>query len=492
MKGYIKKKFIEYKIYKKGRVCHKDSICKNYPDGALLIYKDEPEQIRVVCKIKTDFENVRQIINEIMSIELPESEDAYNCLSVLPVEGYMSDSAKVRFVVNSYIIDSEDEYETRVISQFSDDGHKEFYICINVKFLFEANAFIRYDPQIAHLVTGFKTHQPLSDQIKKWCNRTSFNQFKQAIESRVKGQANLRMVLVNVYQYLHVIAKGKSPAKLSMILIGPSGCGKTETMRSLKDYFAKEIPGFVVSLIDMNQITSEGFKGKDTNYLVSGLKAGHSDGIGIVFLDEFDKRLVPAYDGGGANVNDEVQHQLLEAIEGYVFEDDDRTVDTSKTMFIGMGSFDVVRKNRKDEAANTNRFGFGAAATKSEHNIDHYEEVTREDMIKIGACYELIGRFGQVVNYGALSYEAIDNIIDMRVKSVSDTAAVKVSISREMRAYLHENSNTEYGNRLIDSLLRETVNAACADMLEKEIDASEIIVTGKQQYQIIKRRSSKR
>ena len=489
MNDYIKKDNIEYKIYKRCRVCRKDSLYKAYPEGALLIFKNEPGQIRVVCRIKTDYGNVRQIINEIAEIELPEAEGGYNCLSIVPSGDDGINAQKVKFIVKSYNLESESTFHTKFYRQYSEDGSKLFIVCVNVINGDDAYAYEKQSAELAALCEERFKSQSLTARIQNWCKNTTYNQFKQAIENRVKGQANLRMVLINVYQYLNAIAKKQPGSKFSMILAGPSGCGKTETMRALKEYFAKEIPGFVVSLIDMNQITSEGFKGNDTNYLVSGLKAGGSNGIGIVFLDEFDKRLSPAYDSCGTNVNGDIQHQLLEAIEGYVFQEDSSSIDTSKTMFIGLGSFDEVRKRREEEVSNTKKFGFGAAEPESDPGADHFEEISRKDMIELGACYEIIGRFGQVVNYGPLSYEAIDSIIDMRVKAVSDIAPVKVSISKEMRAFLHENANTEYGNRLLDSLLRETSTMACADMYEKGINASEIVLTGEQQYKIIARRT---
>ena len=488
MNNAIKTGRIEYKVYKNGKKCRKDSLCKIYPEGAILLYQYGFEEIDVFCEIKTDGKDIDQVINDISAIKLPEQALCCDCLCILPETASDPTLLKAQLVVNSYMSEKEDDYNTCVLKQISDEDCRLYYVIINAFDPMDVFSFGRgrfnelTDPNCVREDSVFK-------QIKKWCKNTTFNQFRHAIEERVIGQASLSLVLVNVYQYLQCIANKKPISKMSMILTGPSGCGKTETMRALKEYFSKKIPGFIVSLVDMNQITGEGFKGQDTKYLVSELMAGGSDGIGIVFLDEFDKRLMPCYSGSGDNVNAEIQHQLLEAIEGYVFREGDSTVDTSKTMFIGMGSFDVIRQHREQRAASSCKFGFGV--DKNNHEVDHFDEITRKDMIELGACYELIGRFGQIVNYGALSYAAIDNIINMRVNSVSEAIGIKITINKSMREFLHQNSNTNYGNRLIESLIRETVSRALVDVYTKETSVSMITITGENKYKIVKRTSVK-
>ena len=112
----------------------------------------------------------------------------------------------------------------------------------------------------------------LLDQIKLWVERTSFISFLRAIERVVQGQSELKLILFSVYHYLHNIAKDLPLDKLSVILAGPSGCGKTETYRAIKRYFRKEIPKLVVDLVDINQITCEGFSGNNTDLSVVNQK----------------------------------------------------------------------------------------------------------------------------------------------------------------------------------------------------------------------------
>ena len=483
MDDFVKLDAIEYKIFPRGRKCLKSNICAQYPAGSILIYKNSEEHIKVSCVVKTDMADPIWTFAEIVGLDLPESTNNYDFVYIVPAQDQMQYLKASVFLLRRLISCRADAYSIRVYRQCCSNRSDSHLVVMNVP----NNHIEEYDRLygLCYYSDVGEVHMPAIDsvekQIKLWYGKTSFKQFLQAIEERVTGQENLSLVLLNVYLYLQSIAKDLPSPRVNMLLIGPSGCGKTETMRALRDYFEVNIPMLVVSLIDMNQVTSEGFKGNDTRYIVSGLSAGNSDGIGLVFLDEFDKKLIPQYSGNGDNVSREVQHQILATIEGYTIDG----VDTSKTMFIGMGSFDVVRERREAKAVSSGKFGFGA--DKESTKIDHFAEITREEILELGACNELIGRFGLVVNFGSLSYEAIDRIINIRVKEISESSGFNVSISDEMRSYLHENSNTKFGNRLIESLIREAVSLALVNILTEEKDADEITVTGRNRYTIFNR-----
>ena len=313
------------------------------------------------------------------------------------------------------------------------------------------------------------------DQINRWINNVKYKEYEASIGSMVVGQAELKVLLVNVYLYLKDLVFHGKANRHSVILAGPSGCGKTETYRALKEYFRKEIPLLVISIVDMNQITPEGFNGKNTNFIINDLKL-KSDGAGIIFLDEFDKRLVPSHTSHGDNVNENIQAQLLMAVEGCKLDG----IDTSKTMFIGMGSFDAVRAGRKEEK----KIGFVTGQERPDKLASHYFGISIEDMTALGGLHELIGRFVTVINYGQLSPEAIDRIIDLRLSEISEEIGYIILLDDKMRAFLHANANTKFGNRRIYSLLRDTVNSAMIEILENNIRASLIMLTGAGTYQI--------
>ena len=195
----------------------------------------------------------------------------------------------------------------------------------------------------------------------------------------------------------------------------------------------------------MSTITEQGYKGKNPDDIFTLLRHNSDEGVAIVFLDEFDKKLLPSIASGGINVNMAVQSQILTLIEGRK----EHNIDTGKTLFIGMGAFEACR-TRKEEAGK--HMGFG---NENDASVSHYADISRQDMIDIGAAYELIGRFSMIVNYHELANEAVDRIIDMTVNRVSNSIKCEILLSEEMRCELHDNANSRYGCRLIESIIRE-------------------------------------
>ena len=487
MEDFVKTDNIEYKIYKEAKIVLKKSVCEAYPLGRILICQDSGENLNVICEVKTDFTSPKAEIEDIKKIPLPSSDERYIYIGVFPKETNESLVDIERRVIDSLETRDLLEYKNRIFQKDEPTVKKTFYIIANLEEDTEDIFFrdygitsfrekLRQDCEISFAQITAEPSNTLKEQIRSWANKVSFNEFEKEIEKTVQGQPELKSVVFHVYHYLSNIAKELPIDKQSIILTGPSGCGKTETYRALKKYFANEIPLLVVDLIDMNQITPEGFKGENTNFIVKNLKESKSNGIGIVFLDEFDKRLVPNHSYHGDNVNREIQGQLLLAIEGCVLNG----VDTRNTFFIGMGSFNDAREKRGLEK----HFGFDVE--RNDAACEHYAPITREEIIQLGASYELIGRFSQVINYGPLSPDALTRVIDMRVAEVSESYEVKISVSDSMRAFLHQNSNTEFGNRLIESLIREAATRAMIEILSEEISAEEIVITGKDSY-IIKK-----
>ena len=139
--------------------------------------------------------------------------------------------------------------------------------------------------------TSKKVQKPkgVTEEIKAWVESASYGEFEQAIGERIIGQPELSIVLASVYSYLSAKANGEK-AKFDVLLAAPSGCGKTETFRALRDYFKDRIPSLPLSQVDMTQVTEEGYKGKNTNSIISVLlDHTETNGVGIIWLDEFDK-----------------------------------------------------------------------------------------------------------------------------------------------------------------------------------------------------------
>lgn len=297
--------------------------------------------------------------------------------------------------------------------------------------------------------------EDLKLSIKEWLGQVPFTEFRNAIHKDVIGQDNLDLILANVYNYLTNVALG-NPVNNNMLMAAPSGCGKTETYRSLRNYFKTEIPELTISQVDVSVITEEGIVGAGSSILVDELMEKGTNGYGIVFMDEFDKKLIPSF-AEGANTSAAVQNQLLTIIEGrevpFILNGQPTGyyIDTSNTMFIGLGSFNESREQKNNAAKNN--LGFGA---RTQDN-DMFDEITREDMIKMGASYEMIGRFPLIVNYHKLSEEAVDKIIDKTLETLRLAYQLPIELDADMRTQLHEFANGVYGCRMLDSSIRDQV-----------------------------------
>ena len=297
-------------------------------------------------------------------------------------------------------------------------------------------------------------------RIEMWLTTTNYKSFRDEIAKRVKGQQELDKVLINVYNYFENIYRGEKN-KNNILIAAPSGCGKTETYRALRDYFKSAIPRLPIGQIDMTSITEEGFKGSDTKAVISPLlENNETGGIGIIFMDEFDKKIVPSYSGRGSNVNAAVQAQLLATIEGREYQEEG--INTENTLFIGLGAFDECRKKKGIEIKH---IGFGQENEKGE---DHYSPITREDIINLGGSYELLGRFGTIVNYNKLPQNIIDEIIDDCTLDLMMSTNLDIVITDDFRERIREKANTEFGCRIIRGILTDAVMNAYIDIKNNE------------------------
>ena len=316
--------------------------------------------------------------------------------------------------------------------------------------------------------------QSFLKEVAEWVNKVSFSKFSKVIKKRVIGQENIDIILADIYNYLENISLNKK-INNNALMAAPSGCGKTETYRALKDYFKIHIPDLVIAQVDVSVITEEGITGGGTELITEPLMESDLGGYGIIFMDEFDKKLIPSF-AEGSNINAAVQNQLLTIIEGRevaeIFEGNPTgyTIDTSKTMFIGLGSFNESRETKKKQSKN----GLGFNSIEEKH--DYFEDITREDMIKLGASYEMIGRFPFIINYHSLDHSAVEKIINKTVKEISESFSVKISISSKMKELLHKEANGVYGCRMIDSLIRSITMKKYVSILKDGLDRDECVI----------------
>ncbi len=302
-------------------------------------------------------------------------------------------------------------------------------------------------------------------EVHNWLANNKYRNLYEALSERVKGQEDIEKVVANVYNYLQCVDARRAHNN-NMIIAAPSGCGKTETFRALRDYFRQHMPSIPVYQVDISSVTQDGFKGKNVSEIVRPLMevAADTDGIGIVFLDEFDKKITPTYSQSEENVNLAVQSQLLTLVEGRECRELFGSIDTSRTLFIGLGSFDSVRMKKGEIVKH---LGFGS---KNEGGVEHFTPITRTDMINLGATYELIGRFSTVVNYHELSEDMTKEVIKHISERVGKSYGCKMNVSEEFMNFLIANRKSRYGCRLFESHIREAAFEAYMDIMRNDVD----------------------
>lgn len=298
------------------------------------------------------------------------------------------------------------------------------------------------------------------DNITEWTFDYGYEDFYNFMSGRILGQKNLSIVCANVFSYLRAASRG-SFINQNMLLAAPSGTGKTETFRAMKDYFNETIPSLPVFMIDTTQLTPSGFKGANLEDVFAPLITatnGTDSPIAIVFLDEFDKRLMNM-DVSADSFNKTIQYNLLSILEGAnIYDKNKGSIDTSHILFIGMGSFDAFRQTRTEVKKS---IGFN---TENVVPAD-YSSITRDTLLEMSTAPELVGRFSHVVNYSALSSDSIDAIIDKLTLDLSLYHECDIIIKKPYRDMLHTLSKSKFGCRAFNNRLSEDILSVIPEAL---------------------------
>ena len=300
-------------------------------------------------------------------------------------------------------------------------------------------------------------HDVLSE-VRAYVKKTSYLEFERKLKDRILGQEKgIEQIAFFVYSYLKSLAdltRGEYPNRPHFILAAPSGCGKTETYRVLEQVL-REIPHLSVSQVDVSSITEAGYKGPDPDVLFTDIRSkmgNDTRGIGIVFMDEFDKKLSPSLGEHGTDNNLAVQNQLLTIIEGSKYNGKRGCeIDTRYTLFIGLGSFSKARQERE---LVKDTIGFTGKTAEKE---THYSPITREDILSTGASYELLGRFLGIVNYQPLQDAAIRRILDNIARDLSNTYHIRIPFSESGYQAFIRLANGEFGCRSLKNQVWNTV-----------------------------------
>ena len=303
-------------------------------------------------------------------------------------------------------------------------------------------------------------NNPIVATAKRNLASMSFRELYKFVSDRVLGQEELRRVCVGIYAYLKSIAHGGKISNSNILIVGDTGTGKTQTYRAIKEYTKEILPELPVVFTDLSNITSAGFKGKDPEVILKGLNGSKYGGYGIVFLDEIDKKITPSYDGNGKNVNEEVMGQILTMIEGAeIRTKDDGIIDTNKTLFILMGSFESLRRAR---ATRTPCVGFGSDNSKKE--VTH--DLSRDEIIEFGATRELMGRIPIITNYHPLDRSARMAILRRCIEKIASMLNVHIDVSKKLIESIAVEELKKGGAREYDAIIIPKVYDAYAEGVE--------------------------
>ncbi len=293
-------------------------------------------------------------------------------------------------------------------------------------------------------------------------------------QNRIQGQGiQLKKAVYQVYRYIQQVAEDKPFQAENWLLTAPSGSGKTEFFRAIKDLFAEYHLPIPVVQIDLSQITETGFKGSNASTIPARILAEKLDGagIGICFLDETDKKCCPSYTSQGNNVNAAVQSNLLTLLEGIEdkveVSDKMYPFDSNKTMFVLMGAFQDIRK-QKQEKETKSSLGFFSSLekqnTSSQASDSFYEDLEIQDLIDFGMQEELAGRLVQIVNFHKLSESDMLALLKHKAVEISKSLRVNLEITESAAEEFLSISFGSLGIRRPMNIMRQLSQNAVAEV----------------------------
>ncbi len=286
----------------------------------------------------------------------------------------------------------------------------------------------------------------------------SLTEFQKNVKEYIIGQeASVNIVTTTIYKYLLKLSVRDFgfyfEGSTSLLLVGGSGCGKTYITKK-----AAQICKLPFIELNAKSISQEGWSGKSFVSLVGDAihdieyTSGRKCHGGIIFIDEFDKLLLPNFCSGGDDVNMHLQATLLKYIEGMRLDLKSRSIDTNEWLFIFAGAF-IGLDIKPDQL-----IGF--------HNKGKDIKPVNAALIKFGMLPEIAGRIQEVAMLRELSATDYKKVLNSPHGALAKwTGALekldikfKVSHTKLIRAAIESNLGMRGLIQAVERAVTQTIN----------------------------------
>ena len=292
------------------------------PLGYLLNASEIPQELLSEPPLVMSLNQTRMRLGENINADRKEA-DVYKAFDrIADGISLKTTTDAVKIFYHNYLIDNLNNPSVApMINFFQNEMNRMFQnsIAASPRFVYEKDIYVdenyAEDPNTNMLDMS---REEITKNVERFLKTNSPQTIYEHLCKHIVGQDSAkRQISIGIYYYLQKIV---NPALVdtnnNMLMVGPSGCGKTEIIRVLQKFLP--IP---VIIYDVSSLTNAGYKGDNKDNILRPLVG--TEGVALVFLDEFDKICAPNITSTGTNFSYETQGQILSMIEGNTIPIDD-------------------------------------------------------------------------------------------------------------------------------------------------------------------------